>query len=754
MKKLLLFVFAAFAFAACEQTPIEEQSAIRQDAPETLTVGFEGDDTRIQLNEAQKTVWTQGDLVSVFYRSNANQQWKYDGETGARTANLKRVDAGTATRDMDRVVVVYPYNEDYYINPSTFNVQASLPATQHYLANSYGLDGNIMISSAEYNDVTLKNVCGWLKLQLTGDGEVVKSITFKGNNGEQVAGELYINSADATAILASDMGNVVEDDGDNATGGAGANLSFDDVVLKEVTLDCGTGVTLGAEATSFYIALPPQTFEKGVTVEITATDDSVMTKSTDKSITIERNCIQPMAEFVYEGVKPLFYELTYTTNNGKPLDPYTTDGFGANYIENTYDVSTGCGALKFDGPILQIPQRAFVGCNNLTHIALTETIKRINTEAFNGCSSLKVMNIPQSVTYISDKAFFNCTGMQEITIPKKCSIGISSFEGCGGKAYINCPIPYGYYEKGTFYRAKFTEVVLGDNVTSIGDWGFYCCSELKSITIPSSLLNIEDEAFAGCSITRVDISDLSAWCKIKYDDVSSSPFNDGKGNIYLNGSLLKDIVIPESVTEIKSYAFYNTESITSIQIHDKVTMIGDYAFYGCKSLYDVTIGNRVTSIGDYAFCDCTSLTSVTIGDSVTTIGDSAFSSCSSLTSVTIPDSVTTIGRSAFYNCDNLTSVTIPDSVTEIGICAFENCSSLTSVTIGDSVTTIGRSTFYNCESLTSVYCKATTPPILGTATFNNNGSGRKFYVPTDSVNAYKSASSWKDYTSDILGYNF
>ena len=79
MKKFLLFMFAAFTFAACEQAPIEEQSAIRHEVPETITVGFEGDDTRIQLNEAQKTVWTKDDLVSVFYRSNANQQWKYDG---------------------------------------------------------------------------------------------------------------------------------------------------------------------------------------------------------------------------------------------------------------------------------------------------------------------------------------------------------------------------------------------------------------------------------------------------------------------------------------------------------------------------------------------------------------------------------------------------------------------------------------------------------------------------------------------------
>ena len=325
MRKLLLFMLAAFAFAACEQAPIEELSVVRADAPETLTVSLEGDDTRIQLNKAQKTVWTKGDQVSVFYRSNANQLWKYTGATGSRTANLKRVDAGSATRSMDRVVVVYPYNEDYYINPSTFNVQASLPAVQHYLKDSYGLDGNIMISSAEYNDVTLKNVCGWLKLQLTGNGEVVRSIKFRGNNGEQVAGELYINSADATAILASDMGNITEDEGENATGGAGANLSFDGVVLKKVTLDCGEGVTLGAEATSFYIALPPQTFEKGFTVDVKCDGYKPMTLSTENALTIERNHIQPMGVIEVEGLSEAeddWFELSVFFTNEYEAEGY------------------------------------------------------------------------------------------------------------------------------------------------------------------------------------------------------------------------------------------------------------------------------------------------------------------------------------------------------------------------------------------------------------------------------------------------
>ena len=151
---------------------------------------------------------------------------------------------------------------------------------------------------------------------------------------------------------------------------------------------------------------------------------------------------------------------------------------------------------------------------------------------------------------------------------------------------------------------------------------------------------------------------------------------------------------------------------------------------------------------------------LTFDDSVTAIGWNAFDGCSSLTSVTIPDSVTTIGGSAFSGCSSLTSVTIPDSVTTIGNYAFEDCSSLTSVTIPDSVTAIGWNAFDGCSSLTSVYCKAVTPPALALnyygdcEAFDNNASGRKIYVPMESVEAYKSASGWSEYKSSIVGYNF
>ena len=168
----------------------------------------------------------------------------------------------------------------------------------------------------------------------------------------------------------------------------------------------------------------------------------------------------------------------------------------------------------------------------------------------------------------------------------------------------------------------------------------------------------------------------------------------------------------------------------------------------------ITFDAPVTSIGENAFWWCDSLTSITIPDSVTSIGEDAFYICTSLTSVTIPDSVTEIGWFAFRECTSLTSVTIGDSVTSIGYGAFSYCYSLTSVTIPDSVTSIGDCAFYNCKSLTSVYCKAITPPTGDYDMFGYNASGRKIYVPRNSVEAYKSAEYWSVYASYIVGYDF
>ena len=239
------------------------------------------------------------------------------------------------------------------------------------------------------------------------------------------------------------------------------------------------------------------------------------------------------------------------------------------------------------------------------------------------------------------------------------------------------------------------------SVTSIGDWAFYNCSSLTSVTIGNSVTSIGNWAFRDCSS-------------------------------------LTSIIIPNSVTSIGDHAFYDCSSLTSITIPNSVTSIGYEAFLECRSLTSITIPNSVTSIGNRAFGGCSSLTSVTIPNSVTSIGDEAFCNCSSLTSVTIPNSVTSIGDYAFNSCTSLASVTIGNSVTSIGDEAFRGCSSLTSITIPNSVISIGELAFFECSSLTSITCEATTPPTLGTDVFNRTKLSA-VYIPDNTLSAYQTA---------------
>ena len=724
MKKFYIFTLVAAMFAACTSNMTDEQAVCIDIAtPETLIGTFEGDEMRIQLDNG-KTVWTADDLVSVFYLSNANQKWQYQGETGERTGNLKQVEAGSATETMKRVVVVYPYNENYYINTDTYNVKGWLPAEQTYLADSYGLNGNIMISQSEYNQFSLKNVCGWLKLQLTGNGEKVQTITLKGNNGEQVAGEIYINSADATASLAADMGSA--DDNDNSAGG---NLVFEDTILTEVTLNCGDGVTLGAEPTAFYIGLPPQEFSKGLTVEVVCSDGSTMTKSTEKEVVIARNTILPMAVFEYIKPQPN-NEIWYTSSDGKVVKPRRSDVFGANIVANTYE--NGKGVIKFDGNVTSIGYNAFYNCTSLTSVTIPNRVTSIGWAAFYSCTSLTSVTIPDSVTSIGSDAFYWCTSLTSVTIPDSVtSIGEDAFCGC----------------------TSLTSVTIPDSVTVIGDYAFRVCNSLTAFygkfasednrcLVVNGVLN----SFAHKGLTEYTIPD-------SVTSIGRHAFN--------SCSSLTSITIPNSVTSIGDEAFRYCTSLTSITIPDRVTSIRYTAFGNCTSLTSVTIPDSVTEIEDQAFYGCTSLTSVTIGDSVTEIGGSAFSGCTSLTSVTIPDSVTKIGHEAFSGCTSLASVTIGNSVTSIGDGAFVGCWSLTSVTIPNSVTSIGVAAFYGCTSLTSVYCKPTTPPSGDADMFSYNSYGYgykpigcKIYVPRASVSAYKAASYWSYYKSYIEPYDF
>ena len=249
-----------------------------------------------------------------------------------------------------------------------------------------------------------------------------------------------------------------------------------------------------------------------------------------------------------------------------------------------------------------------------------------------------------------------------------------------------------------------TNLIIPNGVTKIKNYAFSYCSRLTSVTIPNSVTSIGDDAFSYCSgLTSVHISDLSAWCNIEFGGASANPLCCAE-NLYLNGELLTNLIIPNGVTKIKNYAF----------------------------------------------CGCNGLTSIEIPNSVTSIGENAFSFCDGLTNVTIPNSVTSIENYAFYKCTGLTSVTIPNSVTSIEGYAFSNCSGLTSVTIGNSVTTIRSEAFYDCTGLKEIYVKADTPPSAYSSIFSGvTTNSATLYVPVGSKDAYAAAVGWKNFTNIV-----
>jgi hypothetical protein len=372
-------------------------------------------------------------------------------------------------------------------------------------------------------------------------------------------------------------------------------------------------------------------------------------------------------------------------------------------------------------------QYMFYGCRSLTkapELPATTLVQYCYNYMFYGCSSLTTAPELPATTLASNCYYSMFKGCTSLTTAPSILPATTLASNCYANMFYGC--------------SKLNYIkMLATNISASN-----CLSNWVS-NVSSTGTFVKNPAMASLPTGESGIP--IGWTVV--DNTYSIIYTSSDGNI----------VTPYSTNvfgaNIVSNNYIDGQGIISFD--GPVTTIGNNAFLNCKSLTSVTIPDSVTTIGYNAFKDCSRLTSVNIPDGVTTIETSTFSDCSSLTSVNIPDSITKIRNEAFYGCNSLTSVTIPDSVTSIASYAFYKCNRLTSATIGDSVTTIGSYAFYDCPSLTSVYCKATTPPsLVGTAVFDNNGSGRKIYVPTGSVNAYKSATNWSEYRSAIVGYNF
>ena len=376
--------------------------------------------------------------------------------------------------------------------------------------------------------------------------------------------------------------------------------------------------------------------------------------------------------------------------------------------------------------------KVFKDCKQLSNVTMTNSVENIGSSAFAGCENLKSITLSDYLKQISDGMFEGCYNASAIILPSNItSIGTSAFKDCTG----------------------LTEIRLPNKVSAIGDTAFENCSNLALINIPSSLKTVGKNAFEGCSsMDKVTISDLAAWCGITFANSGtyyqvkvSNPLSITHHLYNEDGTEIKDLIIPDGVETINSYAFYGGSNFASVTIPASLKKIGSSSFSGCTNLAKVTVSDLAawcnTNFGDNPLSyarrlyneDGTEIQDLTIPTGVGMISSGAFAGCSSLKSLVIPNGLEYVGYSAFADCENLATIVIPNTVKEIGSEAFANCMSLYSVTslinmpfnLDESVF---RYTGYNYDK-DIIYMAAT------------------LYVPRGRTAIYRNVQGWKKFTN-------
>ena len=190
-----------------------------------------------------------------------------------------------------------------------------------------------------------------------------------------------------------------------------------------------------------------------------------------------------------------------------------------------------------------------------------------------------------------------------------------------------------------------------------------------------------------------------------------------RNQAFFTCSQLKQITLPDSITEIGNAAFFNCKSLQHINIPNKVTKIGYAAFYQCESLQEITLPESLQNIQANAFCICSSLSKIIIPENTNYIGDYAFQYCKKLSQIDIPSKVKDISDAAFSNCTSLKLVNLPNTITKIGMYAFAYCENLQQIIIPDSVNTLSDKAFYSCRNLRSIYVSKYLYNVLQSGTF-------------------------------------
>ena len=733
MKKLIYLFSAVALLCACEQADVIEQpnqgGTASGDLPEVIyaTVADNDSDTTKTRTyvDGKKVLWNKGDNITYFYHKFHGAHYKYEGKDGVAEAEFTKFTEGTIDFELSRSYAIYPFEvgASCIQDNGVEKLQVFYPAEQNYIPNSFGRGANVMVAAGEYstdNNLSFRNACGYLVIKLYGENITVKSIELTALGGEKIAGKGLIT----------------------AHHDAAPEVEMTDQGRSTIMLNCGSGVTLGADkanATEFWFAMPPTTFNEGFKILVAPTTGMAFEIQTSNKVEITRNEIQPMAALEYTPNAQAPNQIIYTRSDGKseilsfyseqPLDQPITK----HYAHNGKFIIECADAIK------HINTKGFERVKMKT-IILPSQLKSIGEFAFYGTDLVEIV-IPGSVTVLHKDGFHNCDDLKRVTfLWGEEDLQINDLDGVFMNSNMSddlqlheSNIDYIYLDRNIRYadengmvssanKLEYSlapnadEVIIGPNVSKIPPMAFNG-ADATHLVIPGNINYIGAYALRNLYELEelvIEPSPTNTPLTIEYDESygKTGPFyliNSTAQDLLKTIRLNREIIYDYQPTDEDEGVFSDRRSLETVVLGDQVKTISDWMFSEAPKLKSVTIQSALTSIGNYAFYNCYAMTSLNIPSSVTSIGNYAFYNCDKLTSVTFPTSLTSIGNSAFENCDGITSVNVPTSGTTMGNNVFKNSDSITSATLGAQ--TIGTGVLYDCDALAEVTIKGTVNTI-------------------------------------------